>query len=253
MLYLVKHGLEELLSPLSLSFSIAVIAVACRLTRRARLACTLLVVAAAVAYAGSIAIVGDALLGPLEHRYPPLRPEWSLPAVGYVVVLGAGYQPHGGVPTTAALNGDSLARVVEGVRLVRLLNAARLVVTGGAPSGHSTSAQGYAEMARELGVPEGSLILVDTPLDTGAEARSVAALVAATPFILVTSAYHMPRAMLEMRHAGLEPIPAPTGQLVDGPNGAHLYAWLPSSNALRKVERALHEYVGLAVLGLGRG
>jgi uncharacterized SAM-binding protein YcdF (DUF218 family) len=154
---------------------------------------------------------------------------------------------------TAALNADSLARVVEGVTLLRRLNAARLVVTGGAPSGQSTSAHGYAEMARELGVPEGSLILVDTPLDTGAEARSVAALVAANPFILVTSAYHMPRAMLEMRHAGLEPIAAPTGQLVDGPNGARLYAWLPSSNALRKVERALHEYVGLAVLGLGRG
>jgi uncharacterized SAM-binding protein YcdF (DUF218 family) len=142
---------------------------------------------------------------------------------------------------------------VEGVSLVRRLNAARLVVSGGAPSGQSTSAQGYAEMARELGVPEGSLILFDTPLDTAAEARSVAAVVAATPFILVTSAYHMPRAMLEMRHAGLAPIAAPTGQLVGGSNGADLHAWLPSSNALRKVERALHEYVGLAVLGMGRG
>jgi uncharacterized SAM-binding protein YcdF (DUF218 family) len=253
MLYLVKHWLEALLSPLSLSFSIAVIAVACRLTRRARLACTLLMVAAAVVYAGSIAVVGDALLGPLEHRYPPLRPESSLPAAGYVVVLGGGYAPHDGVPTTAALSEDSLARVVEGVRLLRRLNAARLVVTGGAPSGQSATAQGYAEMARELGVPEGSLILVDTPLDTGAEARSVAALVAATPFILVTSAYHMPRAMLEMRRAGLEPIAAPTGQLAGGPNGANLHAWLPSSSALRKVERALHEYVGLAVLGMGRG
>jgi uncharacterized SAM-binding protein YcdF (DUF218 family) len=253
MLYLVKHWLEALLSPLSVSFSIVVIAVACRLTRRVRLACALLMVAATVVYVGSIGVVGDALLGPLEHRYPPLRLESPLPAVGYVVVLGGGYAPHDGVPTTAALNADSLARVVEGVRLVRSLNAARLVVSGGAPSGQSASAHGYAEMARELGVPEGSLILVDTPLDTGAEARSVAALVAASPFILVTSAYHMPRAMLEMRHAGLAPIAAPTGQLVGGPSGADLRDWLPSSNALRKVERALHEYVGLAVLAMSRG
>jgi uncharacterized SAM-binding protein YcdF (DUF218 family) len=253
MVYLLKHWLEALLSPLTLAFLTALLALICRLTRRARLARALLIVAAVVIYAGSIPVVGDALLSPLERRYPPLRQDPSLPAAGYVVVLGAGYSLGEGLPVTAALNADGLARVVEGVRLVRRLNAARLILSGGAPAGQSRSAQGYAELAGELGIPEASLLLVDTPLDTRAEARSVAALVDETPFILVTSAYQMPRAMLEMRHAGLEPIPAPTGQLVGGSNAADLRCWLPNSNALRKVERALHEYVGLAVLGLGGG
>jgi uncharacterized SAM-binding protein YcdF (DUF218 family) len=252
MLYVVKHWLEALLSPLTLSLLIAVIAMICRYTKRPRPTRALLTLAAAVVYAGSISVVGDALLGPLERRYPPLPQHESLPAAGYVVVLGAGYAPRDGVPVTAALNADGLARVVEGVSLTRRLGDARLVVSGGAPAGQSPSAQGYAEMARQLGIPAASLLLLDTPLDTRAEARSVAALLGSSRFILVTSAYHMPRAMQEMRRAGLAPIAAPTGQLVGGSNYASLGAWLPNSAALRKVERALHEYAGIGMLGLGR-
>jgi uncharacterized SAM-binding protein YcdF (DUF218 family) len=253
MLYSLKHGLEALLSPLSLALLIGVIGALCRLTGRARAARVLLSLAALVVYVGSIALVGDALLGPLEHRYPPLHPDPPPPSADYVLVLGGGYAPHDGVPLTAALNADSLARIVEGVRLVLRLHDARLIVSGGAPAGQSTSAHGYAEIALALGIPPASLLMLDTPLDTRAEARSAAAVVGAAPFILVTSAYHMPRAMLEMQRAGLAPIAAPTGQLVESQNANDPRAWLPTSGGLRKVERALHEYVGLAALSLGRG
>jgi uncharacterized SAM-binding protein YcdF (DUF218 family) len=253
MLYSLKHGLEALLSPLTLALLLAVVGALCRFTGRARAARALLLVAALVVYGGSIGLIGDALLGPLEHRYPPLHPDPPPPAAAAVVVLGGGYAPHDGVPVTAALNADSLARIVEGVRLALRLNNARLIVSGGAPAGQSASARGYAEIALALGIPPASLVLIDTPLDTRAEARSVAAVVGAAPFVLVTSAYHMPRAMLEMQYAGLAPIAAPTGQLVERLNATDPRAWLPTSGGLRKVERALHEYVGLAVLSLGRG
>jgi uncharacterized SAM-binding protein YcdF (DUF218 family) len=249
-LYSLKHGLEALLSPLSLALLLAVVGALCRFTGRARAARALLSLAALLVYAGSMALVGDALLGPLERRYPPLHPDPPPPAVAYVVVLGGGYAPRDGVPVTAALNADSLARIVEGVRLALRLTDARLIVSGGAPAGQSASARGYAEIARALGIPQASLVVLDTALDTRAEARSVAAVVGAAPFILVTSAYHMPRAMLEMQHAGLAPIAAPTGQLVESLNATDPRAWLPTSAGLRKVERALHEYVGLAVLRL---
>jgi uncharacterized SAM-binding protein YcdF (DUF218 family) len=248
MLILAKHSIGALLSPLTASMLIAAIAVVCRWCRRPRLARILFGAAVTVLYAGSLSIVGDALLTPLEHRYPPLHQDMSPPAADYVVVLGAGYTPYHDLPTTAALNPDGLARVVEAVRLVRRLNGARLVVSGGAPSGQIPSALGYAEMARELGVDEGSLLLLETPLDTQAEARAIAGLVGNARFILVTSAYHMPRAVLEMRRAGLQPIPAPTGQLVLGSDSGAWSAWVPNSGALRKVERALHEYIGLAAL-----
>jgi uncharacterized SAM-binding protein YcdF (DUF218 family) len=245
-LYLAKQWFEALLSPLALSLLIAVIALICRFSRRPRLGCPLLVIAIAVVYAGSSSVVGDALLGPLERRYPPLQQDMPVPPAQYVVVLGAGYAPHDGVPITAALAGDGLVRIVEGVRLARRLADAKLVVSGGAPPGYGRSARGYAELARELGINQASIVVLDTALDTRQEAQAIAALIGSAPFILVTSAYHMPRAMLEMRRAGVAPIPAPTDQLVGGLEAGAWRAWLPSSGGLRKTERALHEYFGLA-------
>jgi uncharacterized SAM-binding protein YcdF (DUF218 family) len=101
-------------------------------------------------------------------------------------------------------------------------------------------------LARDLGINPGSIVVLDTALDTRQEAQAIAALIGSAPFVLVTSAYHMPRAMLEMRRAGVAPVPAPTDQLVGGAEAASWRAWLPSSSGLRKTERALHEYLGLA-------
>jgi uncharacterized SAM-binding protein YcdF (DUF218 family) len=146
---------------------------------------------------------------------------------------------------TAALNPDGLARVVEGVRIARRLHEARLIVSGGAPPGLVPAATGYAELARGLGIANKSLIISDRPLDTAAEARAVAKLLGNAPFILVTSAYHMPRAMRLMRRAGANPIPAPTGQRAAAA-GSLWFGWLPSSSGLAGTERAIHEYLGLA-------
>jgi uncharacterized SAM-binding protein YcdF (DUF218 family) len=238
---------------MALSLLLAAVAGACRLSRRRGLARALLIGAAAVIYLGSVSIVGDALLGPLEHRYAPLPADAPPPPASYVVALGGGYAPHDGIPVTAGLDGDGLVRIVEAVRLERRLKDARLIVSGGAPPGEYASALGYAQLARELGVEQDSLVVLDQPLDTAAEARAIAAVVGTARFILVTSAYHMPRAVLEMRRAGVQPIPAPTGQLVSGADALDWRAWLPNSGGLRKTERALHEYAGLAALAVHPG
>jgi uncharacterized SAM-binding protein YcdF (DUF218 family) len=68
----------------------------------------------------------------------------------------------------------------------------------------------------------------------------------------VTSAYHMPRAMLLMRRAGADPIPAPTGQRVlSGTAGERWHALLPGAGGLRDTELAIHEYLGLAAIKVG--
>jgi uncharacterized SAM-binding protein YcdF (DUF218 family) len=201
----------------------------------------------------AIAPVSNPLLGHLEHSYAPLAQDKPLPAVGFVVVLGSDYTPHDGVPVTAALDEEGLVRIVEGIRLVRQLHTAHLVVSGGAPPGRMPPALGYAELAREFGVGDSSLIVLDTALDTRAEARAVASLLGAMPFLLVTSASHMPRAMRLMERAGAHPIPAPTGQRVSGLALAGWRSWLPTADGLRKTERALHEYSELVALAAGLG
>jgi uncharacterized SAM-binding protein YcdF (DUF218 family) len=80
--------------------------------------------------------------------------------------------------------------------------------------------------------------------------------------LLVTHAYHMPRARLSARAAGLDVVPAPFGFIhkppeyrpeSDGPGTvAYLADWLPSSGALRRSYLVLHEMAGLVWYGLTR-
>jgi uncharacterized SAM-binding protein YcdF (DUF218 family) len=250
MIPIVKAWFRVLTEPLVLATLIAAAGALCQWRRRPGLARWLVASAAMVAYLGASPILGDALIGPLERAYPPLREGEPLPAVGYIVVLGAGYTPRDGVPVTTALSPAGLARVVEAIRLMRSLGVAKLVVSGGAAPGLGRSAFGYAQLARELGVPESSLVILDEPQNTAAEARIVRRTLGDASFILVTSAAHMPRAMRLMQLAGAHPIPAPTGQLVEDPS----FRWaklIPNSGGLLEVESALHEYVGLAVLAAG--
>ena len=249
-MHIIKLLVGELAKPLMIAVLISVVAGIYQLRGRRFSAAWLLGSAVVIVFFGAMGWVGDILLEPLERQYPPLR-DGSLPEVGYVVVLGGDYEPRDEIPVTAALEGDGLARIVEGIRLVRRLGAVRLVVSGGAPPGKTPSALGYARLARDLGVDNASLVILSGPLDTAVEARSVAALIGTSPFILVTSAYHMPRAMRLMERSGAHPFAAPTGQLVDESSKGSWKGLLPTSGGLRKTERALHEYLGLAALAAG--
>ena len=252
-MYLLKEFIGVIATPLIVAFVISVAAGICRMFGRRKIAISLWVVSLAVIYLGSISPVSNSLLGSLEHRYAPLPEEIPLPAVEFVVVLGAGYTPHDGVPVTAALDEDGLARITEGVRLVRRLKNAHLVVSGGAPPGHMPPALGYALLARDLGVDTSSLIVLDNSRDTAAEAKTVFSLLGSKPFLMVTSAYHMPRAMSLMEKKGAHPIPAPTGQRVNESASAGWRILLPTTEGLGQTDRALHEYLGLAAIAAGIG
>lgn len=249
MSHVIGQVIGVLLAPLMLVLWIALAALALRFLGRPRAGRVVLICATALAYLFSIPLVGRALLRPLEARFAPLGE--PLPTVGFVVSVGSGYRPHDGIPVTAALDEDGLARIVEAVRLLRELPDARLVVSGGAPAGQPPVALGAARLARALGVPQQALLVCDRPLDTAAEAREVAQLLNGAPFILVTSAYHMPRAMLLMRRAGARPIAAPTSQRAFGTSLLTWSDFVPRSGGLRDTELALHEYLGLAAIAVG--
>jgi len=245
-----KHFADVLAAPLALALLLAFAAAIFRWRGRKRTAAGVLIAAGALVYGASTATVGDWLLKPLEGQYPPVHDQ-SLPQAGWIVVLGSAYLPHNGVPVTAAIDRDGLVRIVEAVRLARKYPVVRLLVSGGAPTGLGRPAQGYAELARDLGVEERSIVISDQALDTNGEARDVVKLLGEQPFILVTSAYHMPRAVRLMRHVGARPIPAPTGQLVNTELGLDWRRFLPTSAGLGKSERALHEYLGLLAMAIG--
>jgi uncharacterized SAM-binding protein YcdF (DUF218 family) len=98
-------------------------------------------------------------------------------------------------------------------------------------------------------VSESSLIVLDHALDTKAEAKAIFAYLGAIPFLMVTSAYHMPRAMRLMQQTGARPIPAPTGQQVNQSTSPGWRSLIPTAEGLGKTDRAIHEYLGLLASG----
>jgi uncharacterized SAM-binding protein YcdF (DUF218 family) len=250
-MYAVRHAVDVVAFPWTTALVLLVAGLSFGLFGHRLMKRGLLAAAALVGYLGSTSLVGTVLLAPLENAYPALREDQALPRVSYVVVLGSGYDPRDHVPVTAALDHDGLARIVEGVRLVRRLGPVRLLVSGGAPAGHVPPAIGYAALATDLGIPPTSLMVSDSPLDTSAEARAVVHLVGSAPFILITSAYHMPRAMRAMQLVGAHPIPAPTGQRAESGLMPSWNRLIPSPGGVEGTQRALHEYLGLAAAAAG--
>jgi len=250
-MYFIKQFIGALASPLSIALLIAGAGAICRFRDKNRIASWLLISAAAIAYLGSLGPVGDALLSALERQYPPFLEQQLLPGVRHVVVLDGGYSKRAGLPATSALSGASLVRIVEGIRLVKRLNSAKLVVSGGPPPGSARSAAYYAELARDFGVSDASLIVLGKSLDTNGEAHAVVEAIGEQPFLLVTSANHMPRSMKLMQRAGARPIPAPADFNVTRSSYGGWRALLPNSGGLSKTERAMHEYLGLLALAAG--
>ena len=195
----------------------------------------------------SLQSVADRLLRPLESTYATYRGD---DRVDYIVVLGGGYTFNPDWAPSSNLIGNSLPRVTEGGRLYLSHPGSKMVFTGAPGANTLSNAATAAHVAESLGVPRSDIVILDRPLDTEEEAAQVAALVGQQPFLLVTSANHLPRAMRFFEAQGLHPIPAPANQMaISSP----LNIWdrvMPSSTFLGHSERAVYETLGSLWQGL---
>lgn len=120
----------------------------------------------------------------------------------------------------------------------------RVIVSGGNPQHHeATEADTYAPYLLRAHVAPSHLVLENRSLTTWQNARNVARIVDREhdeTLLLVTSAYHMRRAMIDFRRFGLDPIPV-VSSVREARRG-----WLPRFHNLVAAETALHELIGTA-------
>jgi uncharacterized SAM-binding protein YcdF (DUF218 family) len=181
----------------------------------------------------------------LETRYAPVDTA-ATRDVQWVVVLGGGYGARA-MPVTSRVGPTSIYRVVEGIRLQRQVPSRTLIFTGTSRTNARQNAIAAGEFAKALGVPA-DRIRVDThPRTTSEEVDAVLARVGNAPFLLVTSALHMPRAMLLFERRGLHPIAAPTQRSGSYASGAWLSVF-PSGANVASAERVMHELMGIAAI-----
>lgn len=148
------------------------------------------------------------LTNKLERQYPVVAE--VDPNIRWVVVFSGGQTEVAGMPANALLSSASIKRLVEGLRLFRALPHAQLVLSGGGYSHQQSEAKQLAKLTEWFSIPEQAVVLEENSINTADEAREIISIVHDQPFYLVTSAIHMPRAMLLCQQSGLHPIAAPT-------------------------------------------
>jgi uncharacterized SAM-binding protein YcdF (DUF218 family) len=252
-MFLVKKYVSRLLFPLPLCCELIVVGMLLIwLSKRQRLGKSLLGIGVLLLLLLSNGAISDFLLAPLETRYPPLTDPAALnrdseTPIRWVAVLGGGYCSDENLPATSRLEPDSLSRLAEGVRVQKALPGSQLLLSVGANG--SEVAEVAVSIAGMIGLRREDLRIIQGALDTRDEVGLMNKTIGPEPFVLVTSASHMPRAVALFQSAGMKPLPAPTDFWVKGRAGYE--HWLPSGSSLLRSERAFYEYLGLAWMRLG--
>lgn len=199
--------------------------------------------------------VPHALLRPLENRYPVPTPELVGRHVGVIVLGGATQHPgvylaHGQVPL-----GEAAERMSLPVGLMLKHPQLQLVFSGGEGRLLATGVS-EAELAKafyeEQGVDMRRVKLEAGSRTTRENALQVAALLGERckqPWLLVTSAWHMPRSVPEFEAVGCKvtayPVDFRTGE-------ATLWTEYSLARSLLLWQTALHEWLGLGVYRVTR-
>jgi uncharacterized SAM-binding protein YcdF (DUF218 family) len=235
------------IQPLNLAIILPLLGLAAGLSGRRRLAVTGGVLAFLVLALSAWTSLGAMMLNPLEERFP--RP--ALPQkVDGIVVLGGGFE--GGI--NLARGGYELNsggdRLVEAAVLARRFPDAKIVVSGG--NGELfLDGEGDADTAPRLlgalGVTPERLILESKSRNTYENAVFTKALVAPKPgetWLLVTSAFHMPRAKALFDRAGFATVAWPVDYRTSGREGIGLFRDNPA-DSLQTTTTAIREWIGL--------
>jgi uncharacterized SAM-binding protein YcdF (DUF218 family) len=251
-MFVFKKLVSRLLFPLPLSLELATLGLLLLwFTSRQKLGKLLVTLSVLLLLILGSGSVSERLIAPLEDRYPPFgtQPSHLAAAQGidYVVVLAGGLESVEEMPVTRQVGGGGMARLVEGVRILGLCPHSALVLSGGYgadPEAAPETLTNY-RLVRLLGVAEERIIINNTSWDTESEARNIAPIVGAAPFVLVTSATHMPRAVALFRGQGLDPIPAPSDYRLGLVRVVTAESFFPNSTSLWYSETAIYEFLGM--------
>jgi len=191
--------------------------------------------------------LGALLLNPLEERFPrPAAPD----NVAGIIVLGGGLEgainlARGGYDINSG--GD---RFLEAAVLARRYPDAKIVISGGTGT-LVLDGEGDADTAPKLfealGIPASRLILEKESRNTYENVENIKALV--TParneaWLLVTSAFHMPRSMGLFRKAAIPVVPWPVDYRTTGEEGIGVMKDNPA-DSLQTTTIAVREWIGL--------
>lgn len=250
MFFLISKTVGLLIEPFYMGLFLLAVAGLLRLARRAqRLRKSLVIFAGCYVLLFAFGPTANLLLYPLEtaHSRPAVAPK----KVGAVIMMGGVVsRPEKGEGRyEMAASAD---RFVEALRLANRHPGSILVITGGSSailSSHFREADALGDLTKELGFPQRRLRVDRDSRNTHENAVHTGRLLVDVPgpYVLVTSAAHMPRSVACFRKQGMDVIPWPVDfhRTGSGPG-----AWVPKPQTLIRTNIAMHEYAGWAAYWL---
>ena len=221
---------------------------------RTRFGMRILLATVLIYVVGGLSPLANAMMLVLEQQFsrPPME---ELADVAGIIVLG------GVVDTlvTSTRNeiavNESAERLTETAALAFRFPSAKIVISGGdgALLYASTGEAGVAKrFFTRIGIDPGRILTEEESRTTSENAAFTKALV--TPrsgerWLLVTSAFHMPRAMGSFRAAGFDLMPWPVDFRTRGPEDLLRFSPRPSEG-WRRIDLASKEWIGLLIYRL---
>lgn len=216
---------------------------------RRKLGRSLQVLALVWLWLASTPCVGGLLLHSLQS-YPALAHDAKNPGAQAIVVLSAGADRTGTEYGGPVIGSMTLQRLRYGIALQRRFRLP-LLVSGGKPASHTPTLARMMELAAEQEFGADVAWTEDASADTRQNAQFSAQILKKNGIrrvFLVTTAWHMPRAMQCFENAGIEAIAAPTA--FRGEIFASWTSFVPHWNGLRDTCLAMHEWGGRLVYSI---
>jgi uncharacterized SAM-binding protein YcdF (DUF218 family) len=196
--------------------------------------------------------VGNMLLTPLEQRFPGMK--YPEEPISGIIILGGSYDTQIRSYLSTVTFGEDTEPMVIVASLARRYPNAKIVFSGGSDT--LTPGPSEAVVARQLfvsfGIEPNRILVEDRSRNTEENAQFTLRTIDPAPqskWMLVTSAYHMPRAIGTFRQAGFNVVAFPTGWRT---HGWRDFFWPEPSvtENLRRVDIATREWLGLIIYKL---
>lgn len=223
---------KVLFLPGTISFFLILIGTIGLIKLQAKWGKILLVLGLGFYYFCSITPGADLLIGVLEADYMPLAIT-EVDQADKVVVLTGGRKANilrsFEVIRISALRDHNIELIVAGTEMI---------------DKEKEEASGIELLFINRGIPAENIYIEDVSRNTRENAERVIAKIGDAPFFLVTSAYHMKRAVREFKKLQGNPIPAPTDFRVKR-TPYHILDYIPDSDNIKKSDLSFYEYFGL--------
>lgn len=251
--FVLSKTLGVALLPINFIVELGILSLVLMATRYAalgrKLAGTALILLALAAFSP----LGNLLLYPLESRFPPWDPSRGAP--DGIIVLGGSVDPDLSAVHDAPIVRHAADRMLALAELARRYPKARIVFTGGNSdliSGDAKEADWSGIILENIGIPKERLIMERNSRNTYENALFTKELVAPKPgerWLLVTSAFHMPRSIGLFRAAGFDVEAYPVDWRMGGREDLFTFT-NSSSDGLTRTDVAVREWIGLVAYRL---